>query len=291
MKRSLEFVEEMYREYLNGSSQLELSRKYNTSAEYHFKKGNFKVRTTSESVVMRRSGRMKLNYNFKSIDNEQEAYIVGFFMADGWVGKNQLGMRLKESDVDILDKISNYFGELVKLRHEDNSYKFIVSSQTACLNAKKLGILSSKTNKKTIIPPMDENLLRHFIRGYFDGDGTIFICNSRGDQYFKGNICSPRVEILEQIQSIFLSNGIFCTINKESRIGRTMRVPNENKTCVCKMDMYRLFFRKKHAIKKLFEYLYIDSTIFLQRKFNVFNDNKHLFEYKRINYDNAEVSY
>ena len=291
MKRSLEFVEKMYEEYLAGASQVELSKKYCSDVYYQFKTKGFKTRTTSESVILRRTGRMKLNYSFESISNEYEAYIVGFFMADGWVGRNQLGFRLKKSDVEIVERIKNYFHSNIKLQSEPGSNSFVVSSRTACLNAVKLGILSNKTKERIQIPDMDKSLVRHFIRGYFDGDGTIFICNSRGSQYLKGNICSPRIEILEEIQKVLIENGIFCTINKENRKGKKMACPNINGFCVGKMDMYRLFFRKKHSIKRLFNYFYDNSTIFLQRKFNVFNDNKHLLKYEKIKYDNAEVSY
>lgn len=122
---------------------------------------------------------------------------------------------------------------------------------------------------------MDEQFLRHFIRGYFDGDGTIFVCNVKGvPKYLKGNICSPTENILKEIQDKLLKYGIESTINIEKRQGKRKRTPFGE--CVCKTDMYRLFFRKKDSIRKLYYFLYKDSTIYLERKKEVFDNNYFL---------------
>ena len=45
------------------------------------------------------------------------------------------------------------------------------------------------------IPNIPKNLIRHFIRGYFDGDGTIFMDR----KYYKSNICSICENFLKEL--------------------------------------------------------------------------------------------
>ena len=142
----------------------------------------------------------------------------------------------------------------------------------ACDNLSKLGLVPNKTHKELHIPNMDEQFLRHFIRGYFDGDGTIFVCTVKGiPKYLKGNICSPTENILKELQEILLKYGIESTINKEKRMGKIMRSPSGYITC--SQDMYRLFFRKKASILKLYDFLYKNATIYMPRKKKIFDDN------------------
>lgn len=272
MKRTKKEVLNLYNEYLNGATQVQLNKKYKTDTGYLFKKYNLKSRTPSESRIRFRHTGIKLNYNFKSISNEYEAYIVGMFLADGWVNKNQLGLTLKQSDKKLLKEIKNYFSKDITLQKDKNSYKFVISSTQACINAINLGIVRNKSKKQISIPEMDEKLLRHFIRGYFDGDGTVFKCYNK---YLKSNICSTTINILKSIQKILKDNNIYSTINIEKRVGKKMNLPN-NKSCIAKADIYRLFIRRKNDLKKFFDYLYLDSNIYLERKYNVFNNNKKM---------------
>lgn len=269
MKRTNEEVLKIYEEYIKGSTGKELDQKYKIDTYYLFKKYNLKFRTTSESVLLNRKNRIKLNYNFESINNSKEAYIVGIFLADGYVGKHQLGLKLKKSDKDIVEKIKNYFSKEIKLQEEKNSFSFKISSMKACENAINLGILKNKTNKEMIIPNMDIKYYSDFIRGFFDGDGTIFKCYNK---YLKSNICSPKIEILIEIQNILKNNNICSTINKENRIGKTFILP-QGTSVIGSMDMYRLFIRKKEDLKRFYYFLYNNCDFLLKRKKEIFDTN------------------
>jgi DNA-binding transcriptional regulator WhiA len=269
MKRTRENVLQMYKEYTNGSTSQELDKKYKTNVYYLFKKHNLKSRTTSESVLLNRKNKINLKYNFSNINNSEEAYIVGLFLADGYVGKHQLGLKLKKSDKEIVNKIKNYFSEEIKLQEDNNTFGFVVSSMKACENAINLGILRNKTDKEMIIPEMEVKYYSDFIRGFFDGDGTVFKCNNK---YLKSNICSPKIEILIKIQEILTNNNIFSTINKESRIGKTFILPQGN-SIIGTMDMYRLYIRKKEDLKRFYYFLYNDCDFLLKRKKEIFDNN------------------
>ena len=281
IRGSRKFALLLKQEYDSGLSIAYLDKKYNTDCYYHFKKFNIPKRTHKENLLVKerlRIGRYKLNWTCDSITNETEAYIIGFMLSAGWNGK-QAGFRLKEDDKYMVERIKNYFSEEIHLKSEGKSFGFVISSNIVCRNLEKLGVVRNKTYKELSIPCMPQNLLRHFIRGYFDGDGCIFVCNNKNNGFLKGNICSSTINILNEIQKILVDNNIECTINKELRKGKIMKVPNGE--ALCKNDMYRLFFRKKESILNLFHYMYDDSNIYLKRKFDKFNDNLDMLIYKR----------
>lgn len=118
-----------------------------------------------------------------------------------------------------------------------------------------------------------KDLLRHFIRGYFDGDGTVF----KDRKYLKTNICSICKEMLLDIQKIYIENNIESRINVEIRYGKKCIDPQGNISKTHK-DMFRLYVSKKHEIYKLYNFMYDNSNIYLERKFKKFKDNIELIK-------------
>lgn len=278
--RPKEFIDMLIKEYNTTNISIkELSAKYHTDVYYHFKKNGIKKRSKGEQMALSRTNCIKYNWDFSSIKNETEAYIIGLFLADGYVGDKQAGIKLKLEDSYIIRKIRDYLSPEIKISCHKNTSGFVISSQIICDNMKKLGIISKKSNKELFIPNMKEGLYRHFIRGFFDGDGSIFKCVSNKNIYLKGNICSPTINILEEIQTILRNNNIFSTINIEKRIGKTSKIPTG--ITVCNLDMYRLFIRRKIDILNLFHFMYDESTIHLNRKYLIFKNNLELLNYKK----------
>lgn len=270
-------VKNIYREYLTGISMNKLSKKYHADIPKAFKRFGYKTFTSAEANKIFRINKINLNWKFESIKNQKEAYIIGLLMADGYVSKNQIGLRLKESDKNLVEQIKNYFSEEIKLQKYKNTYSFVISSTLACENIQKLGVYCHKTYKETNIPTMDNSLLLHFIRGYFDGDGTVFKCKNGKYTFLRCNICSPTVSILSEIKKVLELYNINCKINKENRKGKLYHVPNGKPESISNCDMYRLYINSREDIKRFFDLIYKDAEIFLKRKFDIFDKNKKLF--------------
>lgn len=287
MKRDEEFIQKLIEEYKNGLNMKEISLKYHTDCQYQFKTHNvfekygFKKKSALEA--RKRNGRFKLNWDCSSCSNEIEAYILGFLFSDGYISGQQLGLRLKKTDKDVLRKIKDYFCEQIKLQEEKTSYTFVVSSYKVINNLMKIGMKRNKSYKELSIPNIPIELKRHFIRGYFDGDGTIYVCKRKKYNHLKAAICSSSNCILKEFKKEMSLYNIDSTINKENRIGKTMKLPN-NRTCIGQCDMYRLFIRKKDSLKLLYDYLYKDATIYLSRKKEIFDNNFDLLEFKPRKY-------
>lgn len=147
----------------------------------NFKNYGFKIRDNHE-----KNRKFKCDYNyFDVIDTEDKAYFLGFIYADGYITRNNLGLAIQESDIEILEKLRICMNSDIPIHHYENSgygdkytnhckyCRLIVTSDHMVDSLIKDGVVRNKT---TILKPptcVPNHLLRHFIRGYTDGDGTI----------------------------------------------------------------------------------------------------------------------
>lgn len=126
---------------------------------------------------------------FDDINTENKAYWLGFIYADGYVTSNKFGIALKDSDSSHLEKLRNdlesdYPIHVYKSNSEwsHNKYcRLLVTSEHLVDTLIKNGVFRRKSN--ILKPPenIPHDLIRHFIRGYFDGDGGII---RNGNSYY-----------------------------------------------------------------------------------------------------------
>lgn len=113
---------------------------------------------------------------FDNIDNEYKAYILGFVCADGYIESNErtLTLNINSKDIDILLKIKKHLKCQNDIRKSStkNCVRLYMSSVNIVKSLKSLGVTRNKTYKLKM-PNIEDRLIRHFLRGYFDGDGHI----------------------------------------------------------------------------------------------------------------------
>ena len=131
------------------------------------------------------------NYSFfDNIDNEVKAYFLGLFYADGYNDqkKGAIHLGFAEKDRELLDK----FKEAIEATHAitlqnrkvvvgnaQPFYRMTIASRPLSEALASHGCMQSKTHLLEKLPEMEESLIRHFIRGYFDGDGSAYYTKSR----------------------------------------------------------------------------------------------------------------
>ena len=122
---------------------------------------------------------------FEQINSEENSYWFGFLCADGCIHQGQYDYRIElglcKQDYGHLVKYKNFIGKDNKIsyRPKTKSYRYNFRDKkvhndliaTGCTPAKSLTLEFPSYN---IIP---KRLMRHFIRGYFDGDGSIWYSN------------------------------------------------------------------------------------------------------------------
>ncbi len=247
-------IKKMIEEYKQGDSTCVLGRRYNVSnvAIYNLlKRRNIPMRTPSQSKQ-----EYKINENFFDIiDTEEKAYWLGFICADGYLNfkRNSLSIGLSKKDKNQLNKLRLSLDS----NHPINEYTYTYSDfvrlyigNVHIINSLKKYINSNKTFS-LLFPNLQKNLEQHFIRGYFDGDGCV-----------TGNRKNPQFSLtsnqyfLEELKKRLISSGLNNTKNeirhKKQKSIQTLRYCGINN------------------IKKIYKYLYNNSTIYMERKKNVF---------------------
>lgn len=198
---------------------------------------------------------------FEKINTEAKAYFLGLMYADGNVSKGKqtnVRLTLQERDKHILETFKKYlnyecplhFGKTKNLNRQNRWTLYLCNRKVkddliklGCVPAKSL-ILKFPTEKQ-----VPERLLNHFIRGYFDGDGCISLA---GTPTF--SILSTK-NIADQINLI---------IDKNTNIGIKNLETHPNNINM----QYRIGGKKQ--IEKVYNYLYNNASIYLNRKFDKF---------------------
>lgn len=222
----------------------------------------YKVPTRSAEEVHRK---YPINEDFfDNIDTEEKAYFLGFLYADGC---NQMEhfwstvLSLEVADQEILQKFSNliykqpqHAKEQVKIYNREHEHKGItaslyINSKHICQQMVKLGCVPNKTFLLKYPEWMPNYLHKHFIRGYFDGDGTI----NREKEKLSGCKIISTQEFLISIKKI---SNIDCNIYKENK--------NNDK------NTYELYYSGNRNILLFLHWIYSGSTIYLKRKYDAY---------------------
>lgn len=187
---------------------------------------------------------------FNNID-ETSAYWLGFLWADGSLSKNTLELEINSKDEDHLIKFKDLFIEInePKIYRRCRNNAFTSRVAITCKNiAKSLRDLGFDLKGKRIIPNINKDLISHFIRGYFDGDGSCIIRNYNGNFEYRLDISGP-LEFIDFIKPFLPEN------SNEEII--------KNKTWISK----RLYWYSKEKIIDVLKYLTDSETIKLERKY------------------------
>lgn len=214
---------------------------------------------------------------FSDIKTELQAYLLGFYAADGSINEKRKTLRihLQKQDSEIVNLFKNIIspdaytfnvdehittGRNGMKVHAHESYGVDITSSEICNDLVKLGFGYNKSYSELHLPKISKELIRHFIRGYFDGDGCIS-CGVYQDK----NRPNPRVRMHFQIDG--KTSTLFNEMLKELS-------NNDIKVSIIYLkrdNMYRLSSASLKTCKQLFHYLYDNSNFYLKRKFDKFN--------------------
>lgn len=121
--------------------------------------------------------------NILSIDSAEKAYWLGFFMADGacWPNGKQASIQLSAKDADHLQKFADFVGYPMRL-NESNGYSYarvIINSKSFVDDFLRMtGGIRIKSQLDDIAADstfsrLEGKYMADFMRGMFDGDGSI----------------------------------------------------------------------------------------------------------------------
>ena len=203
---------------------------------------------------------------FSVIDTEEKAYILGFIAADGHVSDKEIIISLSSKDVDVIQKIRSsirinkdikfYTGNSFNPDKSSKFARFAFGTKEMISSLRSLGFVRDKTLNFRI-PKIDRPLYRHFIRGYVDGDGS-FGKYLHNDGYYRSSmtICGTK-EFLLELMEIFNSMDFITSKKLKKRFN--------TKNCC-----YELALSGNDNVLNVLSYLYLDSKIYLDRKYENF---------------------
>ena len=269
-----DYQEEIERLYLEGKTAKEISSilgfKYSQPVYNYFKKRGWYRNCKSGKVTYK----VDIDF-FKCINTEEKAYILGFICADGHISEDRLVITVAEKDLDILEKIRGvmHSNHPIKKIKRINPYNKTDRKQLTLVELMigrkelveplfNMGLSSNKTYTLNgdILKYIPKYLMRDLLRGYFDGDGNVFF----GRRYTSGykyniNVCGNEDFLLKSFQAYFPSS---------NRLYKDLY----SKQCY----VWKISSRDK--VRDFMHYLYYNSSIFLQRKYNEYR--KIMWSYK-----------
>lgn len=232
-----------------------------------------------EGINTRLKNRYILDENyFDCIDTESKAYILGFIYADGFVGDEKFNnIVIAVNDLEILEFIAKEFkftGNIRKTKKGgfENSkcgYSLNFSSKIMASRLREIGLYPNKSLTIDTLPQIDKKLVRHFIRGYFDGDGSIVL--SHNTSYYKAIDVVIKYIYPTYCFMILGTKGFLEEIIKEAEFNYAKIHNTKSEKIKC------IKINAKKEFNNIFKYLYDNSTIKLQRKYNKWNEIKSAF--------------
>lgn len=112
---------------------------------------------------------------FSNIDTEEKAYILGLLYADGCVASigNAISLCFQTQDSAILTAVKTQLKAGHPIKHRSTFSTFSFTNKQMKIDLIKQGCVPAKSKILTFPTQLPPEVMRHFIRGYFDGDGSI----------------------------------------------------------------------------------------------------------------------
>ena len=201
------------------------------------------------------------NNEFKNIDSPEKAYLLGLFYSDGCInssnGSYYASIVLHEDDKYLLDIIVSKFPFFKLSKCATHAWSIVCSKKAIVEDLKANGMLFRKStdNKELLrLPNLDEDLIHHFIRGYFDGDGSVYR-QKLGNTKFE--IGGTGFRLITDLVRTLYDNKI--TVNMTCKYAGSAKRHH---------DFYVLYASSDKTSKQFADYIYRDcKDLYMKRKY------------------------
>lgn len=259
----------VYLEYMNTKNTCEICNKYKITdaivRKYVRKFGGI-IRDKSEC---KRKYEINQTY-FDNIDTNDKCYFFGLLMADGSTPRTDytIKINLVYTDKCILEHLTSIIQKdkplqyvsapISNFKNVKPQYSMIINSKHMRASLMKSGFVTNKS-KELLFPTwiIDSPYCHDFIRGYFDGNGSISLVKNK-----KGIITGANCEIA--------STRDFCNKLKshlEGVLGITLKITKTNPNS--DDDNQTLYCTKKNDIYLWLDYMYSSTGgLHIPRKYD-----------------------
>ena len=229
----------------------------------------------------------EINQDFFKNWSSNMAYVLGYITADGCIvfrkdrKKNPYILDITSVDLEHLKKIKNVLNSGYKIGKKSGSYaektcyRFQASNPVITNDLIKIGITPKKTFRLRPLK-IPNKYFSDFIRGFFDGDGSVYI--------YKVNKTS-------QIKASFVASSLPFIANLNQRLCKNLKIPIKS------IQQDKSEFRKGKILyaicfyindcAKLYKFMYENKPeLYLERKYQIFKEweTTEKRHYKKQNY-------
>lgn len=193
---------------------------------------------------------------------QNSCYWAGFIASDGCIYENMVKITLKNCDKKHLEKFLYFLKANYKIKDNGKYSTVCIYSKQMIQDLFSLFNIYPKKSLNISMPNLQNDMLRHYIRGYFDGDGCIKFNKRRSLIHI--SIVSGSQKQIEDIK-----NRVFGQTNIQLCFYKYNRKNGNNVYVVEKCGTQAELF---------LQWLYNDSTYYLDRKFNKLDEYRILRE-------------
>lgn len=252
--------------YINGESSVKIGKRYGISHKPILKElHNMGIEVDQKRFVRK----YKLNESFfDNINTPNKAYIMGLLHSDGSnnIDKSTISISLQEDDKDILEQIRlevNSEKPLEYLDYSDkhdfgytykNQYRLLLFSKHMCEELNNKGITPNKSLTIGFPNWLNTNLIPHYVRGVYDGDGSIY-------RSYRNDNNLPITVTITATES-------FCKVLKDI-CKKELNISAGIYDASCHNGITKVFtLSGRNIAKKFLDWIYQDADLFLQRKYD-----------------------
>lgn len=220
--------------------------------------------------------RKKVNTNFFKKWSPQMAYVLGLIFADGTLidakkSSRTCYLQISNNDKDLLKKVKEVLSSKHTLEYRPPKIRLFRNGEYFCQenhclrignkemfnDLSKLGLTPRKSRTMNL-PTIPEKLFNFFLRGYFDGDGCIYLKRSNTKKFIN-------------LQIIFTSGSL--SFLKSLNEVLSYRLNINIKRIYENSGVFRLKYRKREGLKILrFIYKNIEAAPYLRKKYYIYQN-------------------
>lgn len=208
--------------------------------------------------------------NFNPVNQPEAAYWLGFLVADGCVQTRChkyrtsyiISCTVARQDKQHVERLANYMGgKVYDYSGRSVMYKAHQSPDWSCLC--QYGFGKRKAYRLVWPISLSNELLRHYVRGFFDGDGSMWTRTNLTETSMQASwtVYSVCEQFLSKMQKWLKKYNLRClkytqNIAPHKIDGRDVKGCTMHKLMICAHD----------DLIKLYDLLYNDANVYLERK-------------------------
>lgn len=263
-KMNEEIQEQIIEAYKNNMSLREIERQFGATRVTVSK---FLSERNIKTTVGNHYRKYFHDFNFfETIDTEEKAYWLGFMYADGYIvnneekyGEDAFGLTLAEDSLDSIEKFKTSLKATNPIRYDDSKHIGQKQVKLVCCSQKTVNDLIDKgvlKQKSLVLKPPTKvplELIHHFIRGFFDGDGSLTKYEHKNSTYISFGInFTTTYSMAQWLQNIFQMGNVF---------------PEKRRQATWYYSV-----GGNQQVLKICHYMYDDATIWMDRKYNRYKE-------------------